>query len=459
AEAGLFTEALSILLENSASADTLTHTAVDSIEPRPFSVHRRISSGIDYYRLEDVDTGAMTQEVLNDYRRLTETPLSIWLRAKISIRPMLPALDEITPEAYISEKKGRFETAVRFILPGNTVRVEPSLKVEKWFKSGAGSDTASDASYAPFSKQDSDMGGGYCRILLAPPSKPDAKIRFTIPLSVHGEYYRNDRPGYESFIEYGFSPEMEMTLGTLLSHLRIFGDVKYKDYYRKVSDSPDYIGMSGSFEGMFHRNKTSGILGTVWMGNRYLRTSDHLSIDRIEISMRGEHSFEAPFQASLLFKGIYERESRTPDTGTGKSVISGSGIMAASGLDCVLQSKRFRFGPELLLERHFSSVAKNPVWEAKSTVEPEIHAIWSGETIDATLRTAFRSENIDEEFENSSKADNRSFRGGVEVLVAPLSFLTASLILDYQYRVYAPFNTDARISENITLSMNVTLKW
>ena len=459
AEAGLFTEALSILRENFIPADTVTQTAVDSAESQPYSVKWRISSGIDYYRLEDIDTGVMTQELSRDYNRLTETPLSIWLWAKTSIRPTKSRLDEITPKAYISEKKGRFETVARFILPGNTVRIEPSVKGEKWFKTVVDSETASDVSHAPFSKQDSDMGGGYCRILFNPPSKLDAKLHVTLLFSVDGEYYRNDRAGYESFVEYGFFPEIEMTMETLLSHCRFLGEVQYKDYYRKVSDSLDVIRMSGRFEGIFRKNKTTGILGAGWMGNRYLRTFNHLSIDRIEFDMLGDHSFDVPFQVSLLFKGVYEQESCTQDTGTGKGVISGSELMVASGLDCVLFSKRFRFGPKLLLERRFSSITRNPVWKARSTVEPEIHVIWSGETIDATLRTAFRSENIDEVFESSSTADNRSFRCGIEVLVAPLSFLDANLILDYQYRVYAPFNTDTRVSENITLSMNVTFKW
>jgi hypothetical protein len=194
------------------------------------------------------------------------------------------------------------------------------------------------------------------------------------------------------------------------------------------------------------------------MGNRYFRRSNNLTINRIECDLRFENLFEAPFKASILLKGIYERESCTPDSVTGKGVISGSELMVASGFDCELFNKRFRFGPKMLFKRRFSSVTRNPVWEARVTLEPKIHAVWNVETIDATIWTAFRLENIDEEFE-SSIVDNRSFRGGVEVSVAPLSFLAANLIFDYQYRVYAPFDTEARISENITLSMNLTFNW
>ena len=48
------------------------------------------STGTDYYHLEDIDTAMMTQEEYQDFRRLTETPLSVWMRVKHeTVSPMV----------------------------------------------------------------------------------------------------------------------------------------------------------------------------------------------------------------------------------------------------------------------------------------------------------------------------------------------------------------------------------
>lgn len=114
-EAGLFTEAISLLQECALLKPS------DSISSRQYNknVQWQISSGADYFHLNDFDTVAMTSEELREHNRLTETPLSIWLKAKVSIKPESTLIKEITPEIYISERKNRLETTAFFYYPSN----------------------------------------------------------------------------------------------------------------------------------------------------------------------------------------------------------------------------------------------------------------------------------------------------------------------------------------------------
>jgi hypothetical protein len=456
AEAGLFADALALLRENAASPDTVTPAAADSVRSLPVAARWRVSSGMDYYHLEDFnDTIAMTPEERRDYKRLTETPLSVWLRARATILPAPESFDELTPEVYLSERKGRLETAARFTLPGGTVQIEPSVKGEKWFKTAASADTSADTSFAPFSKHSSDMGGGSCRIRIDNRSKPDAKFLFALPLTVDGEYYREDRPGYESFVEYRFLPEIELPAGSSPLHCRISGEVQYEDYCRKQSDPLDVVRMSGRIEGSLRHAKGTANATAAWMGDRYVFSKDPGAIDRVEGGFRGRYTLIGPLDARLRLRGIYEKESYGASSEQPAGPLTGTELTVCPGIDLTLAGERLRTGPELIWEHRTAAKTGNHfLWEARNVFEPGVRATWNAGNIDASVRAAYRSENIGSEFE-SYIADNRSFRGGAELSVVPLSCLSADCMIDYQYRVY----TDARISENVTISLNVTVKW
>jgi hypothetical protein len=452
-DAGLFTEAVELLREHAPPPGAAKQPARPEGSPH---VQWRVSTGIDYYHLEDFDTITMTPEELRDYKRLTETPLSLWLRAKVSIRPQTGHVENVDPEAYLSERKGRLETTARFSSPGGAFRFEPSIKTEKWFRPDASDDTT----FAPAKPQPSDMGGAAFRMTLENQRQEEALFRFNAPVSVDWEDYRSDRPGYESFVEYRLLPSLEIPRGKLPLHLRFSGQAEFEDYYREESDRLDVVRLSGRVEGNARGDKRNGNISVAWMGDRYTSDSDPAAIDRLEGAFRGECSIAGPLSARVRMRGIHEMENGS-DEDEEDYHAAGSELTACPGLETALFGNRLHAGPELLWERRWggASVARS-VWYGRTAVEPGLHAGWSDGIIDASVRAAYRSERFDGRFKTlPTTEDNRSFRGGAEISASPVPFLLLDLFADYQYRVYAPYGNRARVSENITVSGSVTARW
>ena len=90
-------------------------------------------------------------------------------------------------------------------------------------------------------------------------------------------------------------------------------------------------------------------------------------------------------------------------------------------------------------------------------MEPGVRIGWSSALVEAAARVAFRYENMDPEFKHAD--DNRSFRTNIECSILPFRFLSLDGVMDYQYRRYAPFDLNSRQSENLTISVNATVRW
>lgn len=453
-EAKLFSDAVA-LLQQHATAKTAAAPAVSKRLPHA-TIQWRTSTGIDYYHLEDLDTVTMTAEELRDYRRLTETPHALWLRAKASIRYEHEVVENIDPEVYLSQSKGRVATTARFILPGGRVRIEPSVKGEKWFKHDASNDT----SFSLFNKQPSDMGGAALRFNFENATTANKKIRFSIPVSIDWEHYRDDKPSYESFIEYRLLPALEIRAEKLPFLLRFSGLVEFENYYRPLSDALDVLRLSCRVEGSKRDKKQSTTISAAWMGDRYTKALSLGATNRYEGTFRGEQEFLNLLITRLKVRGIYEQETYLKGS-MDFSRATGTELTACPGLDFLFFGKQFRAGPDFLWEQRIGGkTIDRSVWQGRSAMEPGLRTGWSGNSIDASMRAAYRSELFDTAFkEQLTTEDNRSLRCEAELSVSPRTFLSIDLFADYQYRLYAPYNEDARVSENITISASITARW
>ncbi len=448
AEAGLYGDASAILREHAPADSKATASAMHARQP---AVRWRLSSGVDFYHLEDHDTVGMTLEERRDYQRLTETPLSVWLRAKSTIRPGVAYVHEISPEVYVSERKSRFSTVARSSLLSGLLHLEPSVKIEKWYR-----DSVQDTSFAPFERQSSDMGGATMRLTATNADKtPNVPVLWTAPVSVDWEHYHLNRWGYESFVEYGISPSLEIRPEGKSVGTRISARGSYEDFYGGNTDGLDVARLSGLLEGMGGNEKYNALVSAGWMGDWYTdagedTTSTLEGVSRVEGSGRFEYTQFSMLSWRLRLRGIHEREKH--DSRDRRDFRRGSELTVEPGMQLTIGDYA-ALTPSLLWDRRWADMDdEDYLWEAYRAWEPGLRLGWSSVVIDASVRAAFRDEKAGDV---SISGNSRSIRAGADVNVNIWRRVSLSLFADYQYRVY---EKDARMTENISLSASTTVR-
>jgi hypothetical protein len=445
AEAGLFTDAISILHEH-AQVDSVTPTTGSHNLQHP--IQWRISTGIDYYHLEDIDTVAMTTEELRDYKRLTETPLSMWMRVKTIIQPGVAFVADVTPEAYISERKGRLSVLARSPLLGGILYVEPTIKAEKWFHAGAG-----DTTFAPAHKQPSDMGGLAMLLTASNQNLSPGPIMWSIPIAVDWEHYRENQPGYESLVKYDFSPSFEIQPEMSSIGARLSTQARYENYYRTSSDQLDVARFSGHLEGFNRNEKYYTLLNATWMGDWYTHATTPQVINRFEGGSRFSYKATDFLSGHFRLHGIHEWEKYSDSHKSTLFTARGSELIVEPSIETTIGAYVMVI-PELLFEQRWAGRhGDHSIWDTQRTFEPGLRFRWSSTILDASVRGAFRSEKIDSH--SIGTADNsRSFRAAADANLNLSRQLSVNIVTDYQYRMYL----NKRVSENISLSATATIR-
>jgi len=444
---GLFADALELLAELSPG------NAGTGGPPADRRTAWRLSTGVDYYHLEDVDTVAMTSEQLRDYQRLTETPLSVWLRAKAAFTPRPGLLREIAPEALVSERKVRLEIPGRLAFFNDGLLLEPALKAEKWFRA----DGTADSAFDPFAGQPSDMGGLLFRLTPGNTARSGCRILWSVPVTIDWEHYRRNRPGYESFVEYRIAPALEARSAAFPVSARMDGEVRYGNYFGGGADSLDVLRLLCRGETALRSDKGSAMFGVSWMGDRYMDAQAPSATDRAEAVLRGEYGAPAWVRPRLLVRGGYEQERYDAPAAF---TVGGTqlALRPAAGFPI---GEIFIVEPEAAWEwraaRADTSRQVPYLWEARTVFEPGIRLGLANTTLDLSLRSAYRAENIGEEFE-AYTADSRSLRLGADANVILMKICTVSMSADYQYRSYAPHGSSGRVSENLTVSGSIAVR-
>lgn len=450
AGAGLFTDALDILQKQGPIAD-------DTIQQRKRHSDRwRISTGVDYYHLEDIDTAIMTIEELQDYRRLTQTPLSLWARVHFGEKSTLENVERIAADIYMSSYKGRLEMPLKMQFARRQVSLETIGKAEKWFQA----DASGEMPFDPFHAQPSDMGGFSLRTILASVEDNHANPAWSFPLSIDGEWYRTDRPGYESHASYRFSPALEYRRCQSSPFLtRITGEARYDDYYRTQSDSLDVTRFFAYLENSFSRSPYLINMSIQWSADRFRKAIAPRNIDRWDASARAEYKALERITPRMSVKGIHEREIYGTSDGSGEFSLRGTELTFRPSIRCVL-TEMITLEPEVLWQRRWADLVSADstdryLWNVYKAWEPGLRIAFVHDRADLSVRASWRAEDIDALFEGFT-ADSRWIKAGAEGCVSLFSMIMVNLLVDYQYRRYAPYLSAGRVSENIAVSGGIT---
>ena len=151
---------------------------------------------------------------------------------------------------------------------------------------------------------------------------------------------------------------------------------------------------------------------------------------------------------------MYSREQY--GAGEFSGLVDGSELVAEPAVEIGI-GNHVTLGPELLWERRWAEPAgERYLWEGRNAWEPALRIVWSSALLDASVRGAFRNEEVDEEFKSDFFDDNWSFRAGGDIAVMPISALSIHLFADYQYRGYPVL---VRVTENVSISTSATVKF
>ncbi|MCX7726204.1 MAG: hypothetical protein N2053_05085 [Chitinispirillaceae bacterium] len=447
AKAGLYREAIELLIEFEKPKDDTKKLYIPS-KSNPFSkkTKLRVSTGIDYYHLEDIDTSAMTPEEWKDYKRLTETPMSIWQRTTLSVSFDSNFITHFSPEVYNSQRKSLIAMNTEFSLPYSII-IKPEIRLQKWH--------LNESSFEPIKPLPSDMIGGIFQINKDKTYTENTK--YSIPFTFNIENYRYDSPGYESYIEFRISPSLDLNIKYLNLQTRLFSDFQYENYLKPESDTLDVFRTQFLLEGLINKKKYKGNIHIRACRDYYTKAFNPNIIDRFESSLKIENINIRKIKYGIRLKYLYEREKYRKN---GNSItIRGTELTTKPFVEYYIFRKRFLIGSDIFLEKRFSDkIIPYFIWEERSSLETAILFGWKSSYSDILVRTAYRYEDIDEFFE-IFKQDNRSLKESVEISINPFSFLSINLLTDYHYRLYANFTPSARVSENLTLSFNVSLRF
>ena len=449
---GLFAEAIDMLIAFAPKKGPVT-----AVKKR--DNQWRGSTGIDYYHFQDVDTVAMTPDELHDYQRLTKTPLVAYTRASYEVRRSGGRVEKLTPELSVSSYKTRVEVPVRIVIGNGRFSLEPAVKAEKWFDSAA----SEREPFAPVKKQPSDMGGASLRLDQSSALFQGARWSVTAPVFLDWEHYRSDRPGYESFVEGRISPSLELRYREKLPlSTRLTAEARYEGYYRKVSDSLSVVRFLAGMENDFI--SPAGLtmnLSASWLGDRYARRHIPADIDQWEGLFRCGYTVCHWLEPRMYVRGMHERERY--------EIADSLPAYALPGTDLTVRpSGRFRLSqvfamePELNWRQRWSDMLpeyKVPyLWQAYTSWEPGIRLEFSSSRVEISVRTSYRTEDVDSLFERYIN-DSRSIKASGDASLQLFKALSINVVADYQYRIYKPYGSAGRVTENLSLSGQMTMKW
>jgi hypothetical protein len=442
----LYVEAMEILSAFVAPPDASpSRDSISSEKPG----HWRASTGLDYYHLEDLDTAAMTREEAEKYRRLTETPLSVWGRAGYEHGFKR---GRIAPECYISGYRSRLEVPVRIDIVKDRLTLEAAGRAEKWFQA----DATGDSAFNPSKGYPSDMGGASLRLTPESALGNDGVWAWSAPCMAKWEHYGEDRSGYASFFEHGIAPAVEYRReGTVQFSSRLSGEMRIRNYYREASDSLDVVSESARFESSLRTALVFLHAGVEWFEDRHVNAHAPAQVDRWQGSVRAGSDAWKPLSPRLTVRAIHARELNEPAIDSGTYALPGSELTVRSSIRWTF-TDRISLEPELTWERRWAEIiADNYLWQARSAVEPMVRGELSLKNLSFAVFGGYRWEDVDAGFERFVN-DNKGFRAGLDVQVRLMRRFLVSALVDYQFRRY---DAASRQSENLTASCSVVADW
>ncbi|MFP4164965.1 MAG: hypothetical protein ACLFQB_13965 [Chitinispirillaceae bacterium] len=398
-----------------------------------------ISSGTDYSRQEDIDTAQMTPEEYQEYKRLTRTPLSVWLRGTARIDPHKGFL--LSPQVHLSGYKSRLELPLRLQFSQSRHSALIAPKAEKWSRP----DATGNKGFAPFSPYSSDMAGA--RVEIVTRNKNTDRFSWSLPGLIDWEHYREDRSGYESFIEYRTSPMLEYRHSDLPFRADLSGDLKYRDHYGTREDTLDYLEGELSADVFYTGKKFSAQNRLYYLQDRFINAQNPSQSDRLRFSIRTEVLVDSHFRPGISMQAVRISETHNDFLLTGKEFLFRPTVL--------FSWETLSIRPEFLFRKRWAEKAEDIyIWQASQTWESALYSSFSFKTFDLSLFAGYLWDDVMPSFETYTP-DSRGIKTGLNAGFSFLSRWTVYTLVDYQYRIYAPYGIAGRRTENVTLSISL----
>jgi hypothetical protein len=177
------------------------------------------------------------------------------------------------------------------------------------------------------------------------------------------------------------------------------------------------------------------------------------SISRLELTARGEKRFGKILLPRILFRIHQEQEERNPDIfHLNKYDCQGIEFLTHPSLKINVH-ENFFVEPECILEKR-TSKTETMLWQPRLALEPGVRMGLTSQKYEATVFSGFRWENTEQSWQFTTE-DSRSIKAGLDGTVSFFHWLSLSVMLDYQYRIYYPYVN--RMTENLTVAANVSV--
>ncbi|MDG5813837.1 hypothetical protein QA601_02010 [Chitinispirillales bacterium ANBcel5] len=449
ANSGLFAEALELLKPFSC------YQCNDTAES-PATISWRISTGFDYNYLQDVDTAVMTREEYQQYRRTLDTPHALWFRASASYNTPLVFLNRIAPDLYISKQTNRFRVPFFIFDEKERLQLRPSFKLEKRTQFH---DNKGDV-FEPFKNHPSDMAGVSLYGEITSTSNSNSHIFWRVPLSIDWTHYREDLPGYESTIDYRINPSIELQSQSGMISASFLTEIHYQSHYKNF-DSLNLLNSYASSEIRLRKGMLSTSFWSTWIHEKYTNNHSISSINRIESSLNASYVLAQWLRPRIAITHMHETENLNKYNG----IIYGSEYSISTQFTLKpLNNLEFEPGTELNLRSGGSDLYNSEagehyrfLWEPQTRIEPFLRVRFLRGIFDLGLLGAYAYENSRSDYKDSFKS-RKTMRLNLDGSIYPTDNFSLGLFTDYQYRSYYPYGVVGKRSENLSFSINATIR-
>jgi hypothetical protein len=504
ASSAFYTEALEVL-NDLVGSDSSSVRAPDTLPAARVALSRgyqrtfSASAGFDYTPVEDLaDLDTTRQETKDSLLRIN--PYTGYLRAGLEFSRDSALVDRIEPSLYISDQKAGIGLDAHAVFAqimnaGIVLRGEKRLtRRESISRTTPGQVLDLDSlSFVGDTRDSSDMLEAGGRLEIGSLSR--GTLAAMLPLSFDHQQFRLNTRGYVSFTEFRAAPRLRLRANDMSRAAEAGLAADYKDFHidrsYRGADSLDFFSLNPDLSLDWWLAKTSMNCAASLFYEQYTHKGNPRFLSSFSIEPSARHKFFPWLIGRIKGQYLAERARYDFEANETRDSIIPPGfpnfVQRDTLVAFVLHARYLLRGSQLAMIPHFEFVpaewfsvaislpyrnsrynyvdsAEYPILpssrylqESSNALEPEIYFSASSPTVQARIWLgAIFNEVKDNPF--SSFPSSRSVRCGTQVDYQIASWLSAYGMVDYQRKVYKPYDKLSRRTSNIDFSVSLSAR-